>query len=155
MSTRWRRLWLSPAAIVRRVDEDARRRQKTLRFQKYVLNPPTKLAVYLGVVSGHALIETIGRTTGKRRRTVVGVHEDGNTLWVVAEQGRHAGYVRNLEANPAVRVRLRGRWRSATASIVDGDDPVARLRTFGRARHERLVSSLGTALLTLRFDLDR
>lgn len=132
---------------------EADRRRRTLLLQKYLLNPPAKLAVHLGLVPGHALIETTGRKTGKRRRTVVGVHEDAGTLWVVAEQGRHAGYVRNVEANPRVRVRLRGRWRPATGQLLDGDDPVRRLESFGRERHARLVTSMGTALLTVRFDL--
>jgi deazaflavin-dependent oxidoreductase (nitroreductase family) len=130
------------------------RRRRVMLLQKYVLNPPTKLAVYLGLVPGHALIEAIGRKSGKRRRTVVGVHEEGESLWVVAEQGRHAGYVRNVEANPRVRIRLRGRWRSATGHILDADDPIKRVQSFGRDRHARLVMSAGTSLLTLRFDLD-
>jgi deazaflavin-dependent oxidoreductase (nitroreductase family) len=120
-----------------------------------LLNPPTKLAAHLGLVPGYAVIETVGRKSGKRRQTVVGVHEDGNSLWIVAEQGRHAGYVRNAEANPRVRVRLHGRWRAATARILDDDDPCKRVESFGRERHARLVKSMGTSLLTLRLDLDR
>jgi deazaflavin-dependent oxidoreductase (nitroreductase family) len=137
------------------VDEPTRRRRRVLRLQKYLLNPPTKLAVFLGLVPGHALIETTGRKTGKRRRTVVGVHQEGGSLWVVAEQGRHAGYVRNVEANPHVRIRLRGKWRPATGHLLPEDDPVARVASFGRDRHARLVTSMGTSLLTVRFDLDR
>ena len=30
----------------------------------------------------------------------VGKTLDGDTLWMVAEHGRRAGYVRNIEANP-------------------------------------------------------
>lgn len=61
----------------------------------------------MGVVPDHVVIETRGRRTGKRRRTVGGAHADGDTIWIVAEQGRHAGWVRNLEAEPDVRVRYR------------------------------------------------
>lgn len=129
-------------------------RRRVRLLQKYLLNPPTKAAVFFGLVPGHALIETTGRKTGKRRRTVVGVREDGDSVWVVAEQGRHAGYVRNVEADPRVRIRLRGRWRTATGHLLDDDDPVRRVQSFGRDRHARLVMSMGTALLTLRFDLD-
>jgi deazaflavin-dependent oxidoreductase (nitroreductase family) len=136
------------------MDATARRRRRTLRVQKYVLNPPTKLAVHLGLVPGHAVVETVGRKSGKRRRTVVGVHEEGDTLWVVAEQGRHAGYVRNAEADPHVRVRLHRRWRPATVHILDDDDPVARVESFGRDRHAKLVQTAGTSLLTLRLDLE-
>jgi deazaflavin-dependent oxidoreductase (nitroreductase family) len=112
-----------------------------------------KLAVWAGLIGGHMLVETTGRVTGSRRRTVVGCHRDEATVWVVAEQGRHAGYVRNLDVHPEVRVRLGRRWRPATARVVDDDDPVARLASFGRARHAALVRKAGTELLTVRFDL--
>ena len=128
------------------------KRRRIVRLQRYVLNPPMKVAVWLGLIPGHMIVETAGRVTGKRRRTVVGCCRDGLSLWAVAEQGRHAGYVRNLEANPDVRVRLNGRWRPATAHVVDSDDPVARLAQFP-ASHSRVVQRVGTALLTIRFDL--
>ena len=75
-------------------------------MQRYLLNPPVKLLAWLGVLPGHALIETQGRRSGKRRRNVVGIRVDDGTGWIVAEHGRHAGYVRNLQADPNVRVRL-------------------------------------------------
>jgi deazaflavin-dependent oxidoreductase (nitroreductase family) len=79
---------------------------------------------------------------------------EDSTGWVVAEQGRHAGYVRNIEANPSVRVCVGRRWRSAVACIVAEDDPEARLERFGRPRHAANVRRFGTDLLTVRFDFD-
>jgi deazaflavin-dependent oxidoreductase (nitroreductase family) len=128
------------------------RRRRTVRLQRYVLNPPMKAAVWLGLVPGHMIVETTGRVSGKRRRTVVGWRREGDVLWVVAEQGRHAGYVRNLEANPAVRLRINRRWRAATARVDDADDPLARLTHFPDA-HARIVQRAGTALLSVRFDV--
>lgn len=133
---------------------DARtKRRLVVAVQRYALNPPVKLAVYLGLLPGYVLIETVGRRSGRRRRTVVGAQRDGDTLWVVAEQGRHAGYVHNLQAHPRVRVRLRGRWWPASAHVVDGDDPRRRLAAFGRA-HAGAVRRFGTDLATIRVDLD-
>ena len=132
---------------------EAGRRRRIVRLQRYVLNPPVKAAVWLGLVPGHMIVETTGRVSRKRRRTVVGCHRDGERLWVVAEQGRHAGYVRNLEAEPHVRVRVDRRWRPAVAAVVPGDDPVVRLASFPD-RHAALVQRLGTELLTVTFDLD-
>jgi hypothetical protein len=86
----------------------ARARRRTRLIQKYLLNPPTKLVTWLGLSPRRLVLETLGRKSGKTRRTVVGYTRDGNRLWVVAEQGRHAGYVRNLEAQPHVRVRTPG-----------------------------------------------
>jgi deazaflavin-dependent oxidoreductase (nitroreductase family) len=78
---------------------------------------------------------------------------DGDTGWVVAEQGTHAGYVRNLQADPHVRVRIARRWRDATAAVVADDDPEERLASFGRASHAKAVRRFGTELTTIRFDL--
>ena len=77
-------------------------------LQVYVLNPPIRLAFRAGVSPpGQVLLETIGRKSGQPRQTPVGDGRDGDTLWVVAEHGRRAGYVLNLIANPRVRVRVR------------------------------------------------
>ena len=82
------------------------KRKRIVLLQRYVLNPPMKAAVWLGLVAGHMIVETTGRVSGRRRRTVVGYQRDGDSFWVVAEQGRHAGYVRNLEASHDVRLRV-------------------------------------------------
>lgn len=127
-------------------------RRLVVWLQRYLLNPPIKVVVALGLVPGYALIETCGRRSGKRRRTVVGVHEEDGVVWIVAEQGRHAGYVRNLEADPHVRLRLRGRWRRGVARVVDDDDVQERLAAFGRV-HAAMVRRFGTELLSVRVDL--
>lgn len=126
------------------------RRRRIRRLQKYLLNPPLRPLVLLGLLPGYTVVETVGRKTGRRRGTVVGYSVQDGALWVVAEQGRHSDYVRNIEANPRVRVRLRGRWRAGEAEIVDTDDPHRRLDAFGRRSHATTVRSFGTALLSLR-----
>jgi deazaflavin-dependent oxidoreductase (nitroreductase family) len=115
------------------------------------VNPPAKVAVWCGLVPGFVLVETTGRRSGERRRTVVGMRTKGDAGWVVAEHGRHAGYVRNLEADPDVRVRGHRRWRPARARILDDDDPRARLDSFGRRAHQAAVRRFGTDLLTIQF----
>ena len=64
--------------------EDRAKRKRTRLLQRYVLNPPVKLAGWTGLVPSYVLIETQGRKSGKRRRNVVGMHIDGDTGWVVA-----------------------------------------------------------------------
>jgi deazaflavin-dependent oxidoreductase (nitroreductase family) len=123
-----------------RADDGSQRRRRRVRLlQRYLLNPPMKLMAWAGLLPGHVLIETRGRRTGKRRRNVVGMHLEGTTGWVVAEHGRHAGYVRNLAADPDVRVRIGRSWRPARAHVVDDDDPQTRLDTFGRHSHAAAV----------------
>ena len=89
-------------------------------LQKYFLNPPIKVALALGLpLPGYALLETRGRKTGKPRRTPVGDGRVGNQFWLVAEHGMKAGYVRNIERDPHVRLKLRQglkyRWHTGTA----------------------------------------
>jgi deazaflavin-dependent oxidoreductase (nitroreductase family) len=132
--------------------------------QKYLVNPPVKLAFRLGAVApGYVLLETTGRKSGQPRRTPVGDGRVDGTLWIVAEHGRRAGYVRNLEANPRVRVKvrdgLRTRWVEGTARTLPDDDPRERQlwlaeRRRGAALNARAVRMFGTELLTVRVDLD-
>jgi deazaflavin-dependent oxidoreductase (nitroreductase family) len=132
---------------------DDRKRRWVRLLQRYVLNPPTKLLVWAGLVPGHVLIETHGRRSGKRRRTVVGMRVEGGTGWIVAEQGRHAGYVHNLEADPDVRVRIGRRWRPARAQVDAADDADARLDALVGRSHAAAVRRFGTDLTTVRVDL--
>jgi deazaflavin-dependent oxidoreductase (nitroreductase family) len=82
----------------------------------------------------------------------------GDTFWIVAEHGRRAGYVRNIKANPRVRVKVGRRWRAGTARAVPEDDPRERQRELGTGLNRRLnaaaVRAMGTDLLTVRVDLD-
>jgi deazaflavin-dependent oxidoreductase (nitroreductase family) len=130
---------------------------RAVRFtQKYLLNPPVRALFALGLVPPtHALLETTGRRTGRPRRNPVGNGLDGDTFWIVAEHGRNASYVRNLEANPRVRVKIGRRWRTGTAAVLPDDDPRARLQRIGRRVNGFMVRAVGTNLLTIRIDLDR
>jgi deazaflavin-dependent oxidoreductase (nitroreductase family) len=131
-------------------------------LQRHVVNPPVRLLFALGLVPpGWALLETIGRRSGQPRRTPIGDGRIGDRFWIIAEHGHRAAYVRNLQANPRVRVR-QGRqavWRTGTAHVVPDDDPRARQRTLaGTSLTRRLnafaVRMMGTELLTVRIDLD-
>jgi deazaflavin-dependent oxidoreductase (nitroreductase family) len=124
--------------------------------QKYLVNPVMRLALSTGLLQTHALLETIGRSSGQRRHNPVGngLSRDGTTFWIVAEHGRDASYVRNIGANPRVRVRVGRRWRTGTATILPDDDPDQRLREIGRPINAAMVRAMGTDLLTVRIDLD-
>ena len=145
--------------------ETRRGRHRVLfRLQQSVINPLVGLAWDLGIpIPGDALLETIGRRTGLPRRTAVCNGLDGETFWLVAQRGRSADWVRNIEADPRVRVKLSGplaSWRSGTAHILDDDDPRERQRILSQASvARRLCMSTSRALhaspLTIRVDLDR
>lgn len=144
--------------------ENERRRSRKRRFDKrrlttalgkYLLNPLVKGGVASGLLRGWAILETTGRKSGKRRRTPVGNGLQGDTFWIVAEHGRRAAYVRNIEAEPRVRVRIGRRWHSGTAHRLPDDDPRERQRLIGRRVNAFAVRAMGTDLLTVRVDLDR
>ena len=126
--------------------------------QGRVLNPVVKAVLGRVPVPGWALIETTGRKSGLPRTTPVGDGLVGSAFWIVAEHGRRAAYVRNLEANPRVRLRVRGRWRTGTAHVLPDDAPRERQRILGSRAGARLnalfVRGWGTDLLTVRVDLD-
>jgi deazaflavin-dependent oxidoreductase (nitroreductase family) len=130
------------------------KRRFTTALARYLVNPVVSAAVRIGLLRGWALLETTGRKTGRARRTPVGNGLVEGTFWIVAEHGRGAGYVRNIEADPRVRVLVSGEWRSGTAAILPDDDPRERQRMLGRRLNAALVRLMGTDLLTIRIDLD-
>jgi deazaflavin-dependent oxidoreductase (nitroreductase family) len=133
-------------------------------LQKYLFNPPIKFLFALGLaVPGYALLETTGRKTGRPRRTPVGNGRAGEQFWLITEHGRKAGYIRNIEQNPRVRIKLRdgfrARWHTGTAHLLPDDDPRERQRWLAgqlpsSARNAAAVRLFGTELLTVRIDLE-
>ncbi|MFF9059938.1 nitroreductase/quinone reductase family protein [Streptomyces sp. NPDC014882] len=125
---------------------DDRRFRATTAIQRR-LNPLLRRLPFQTVV------ETTGRVSGLPRRTPVGGRRVGDVFWLVSEFGERSQYVRNIEADPRVRVRIGGRWHTGTARLLPDDDPVARLRGLPRF-NSVAVRALGTDLLTVRVDLD-
>ena len=132
-----------------------RKRRLVTALQVRVLNPPIRALAARGLMPGVALLETTGRKSGRPRRTPVsnGLERSTGTFWIVAEMGRKAAYVRNIEADPRVRIRVRGRWRSGVARVLEAEDPRARLRSLSRLNASG-VRALGTDLLVVRVDLE-
>jgi deazaflavin-dependent oxidoreductase (nitroreductase family) len=121
-----------------------------------LLNPVVRRALEAGVAPrGWALLETTGRRSGRPRRVPVGNGLRGEHFWIVAEHGRHADYVRNIERDPRVRVKVGRRWHSGTAHVLDGDDPRARLRWLRRPLNDAGLVLMASEMLVVRIDLDR
>lgn len=119
--------------------------------QRIVVNPIAKRVGRL--LASQALLETIGRKSGLPRHTPVGGRRDGSTFWMVSEFGYQSQYVRNIAANPRVRLRLDDQWRTGVATLLDEDDARDRLTHLPRA-NSLLVRLVGNELLTVRIDLD-
>jgi deazaflavin-dependent oxidoreductase (nitroreductase family) len=112
------------------------RRAKVLAvriLQRYTLNPLFRLLLTIGVNPfGLAILETRGSLSGKTRRVPVGNGRKGDSFWIIAEHGSRAGWVRNIQHDPRVRVRLRiglrYRWVPGIATIRPDEDALARQR---------------------------
>jgi deazaflavin-dependent oxidoreductase (nitroreductase family) len=118
----------------------------TRTFQKHIANPVMRR------LPSQTLLETTGRRSGQPRRTPLGGTRIRNEFWFVSEFGERSQYIRNIKAQPRVRVRLRGRWHSGVAHLLPEDDPHARLRELPQFNSFG-VRTFGTDLLTVRVDL--
>ena len=142
------------------------RRAKVLlvrTLQRYTINPLMRLLLAIGINPlGVAILETRGHASGKIRRVPVGNGRKGDSFWIIAEHGTRAGYVRNIQHDPQVRVRLRiglrYRWVPGLATVRPDDDPLARQRHIIawhplRALNAINVRVLGADLLTVHVQL--
>jgi deazaflavin-dependent oxidoreductase (nitroreductase family) len=121
-----------------------KRRASTFLSAK-VFNPLVLAAARAGLPTPTvAILETTGRRSGQPRRVPVTRMVEGDTVWIVTEHGRRAGYVLNIEADQRVRVRVGRRWRSGRARIVGPASAVP-----------AMVRVMGTDHLRIRVDLDR
>ena len=135
------------ATILETVDK----RRLVNALARYGVNPVMRRLG--GFIPGWSVLETRGRKTGQPRRTPVGDGLRGDTFWIVADHGRRSDYVRNIQADPRVRVRVRRRWRTGRAHLMPEDDALARQRDLG-SFNSFFVRLMGTDLMTIRVDLD-
>lgn len=94
----------------------------TKTFQKYV-------NTVMRHVPFQTLLETTGRKSGAPRRTPLGGRRIGDKFWFVSEFGDKSQFIRNIQADPHVRVGLKGRWHRGTAHLPPDDDARARMKT--------------------------
>ena len=135
-----------PAAI-----RDAKRRAVRPLTNRLV-NPLVRPLVARGL-PGWALLETRGRHSGRPRVVPVGNGLRGDTFWVITEHGYRAAYVRNIQADPSVRVKVGGRWRFGVAHVLPDADPYALMRRLRRPLNDALLLAVGTEQLVIRIDL--
>jgi deazaflavin-dependent oxidoreductase (nitroreductase family) len=107
------------------LEEHQRRRRARHRIFWSIVNPPTRRLA--GLAPWWVLLETRGRRTGTPRTTPLAHGPvDGDVIWLNSVHGRHAHWVRNLQATPAVRIKLSGRWHHARAAVHDYEEATVR-----------------------------
>jgi deazaflavin-dependent oxidoreductase (nitroreductase family) len=120
-----------------------------------LVNPVVRRLLEAGVFPRtHALLETTGRRSGLPRRVPIGNGMRGDVFWIVTEHGRSAHYVKNIQHDPRVRVKVGRRWYSGTATILADEDPKRRLHELRRPVNDALVRLVGTEQLVIRVDLE-
>jgi deazaflavin-dependent oxidoreductase (nitroreductase family) len=132
-----------------------RTKRRLARFTtNRLVNPLVRRLHSVGITGGTALLETTGRKTHQPRRTPVGNGLRGAEFWIVTEHGRHSAYVKNIEADPRVRVKVGRTWFEGTAHILEDDDPEERMRRLRRRMNDTALRLVGTEHLVIRVDLD-
>jgi deazaflavin-dependent oxidoreductase (nitroreductase family) len=123
------------------------KRRIAVRFWRLV-NPPTRWLA--GVVPWWVLLETVGHRTGRLRRTPIARGPiDDTGIWLIAAHGRHASWVKNIQARPTVRVRHRRSWRDGTARVQDLDaQRLARFNVYAR----QAAKTMGIDPMLVRID---
>jgi deazaflavin-dependent oxidoreductase (nitroreductase family) len=133
----------------------ARKRRASKFLTVRMVNPLVRRLAAAGVAGRSvALLETTGRKSGQKRVTPVGNGLRGDVFWIVTEHGWASAYVKNIQADPRVRVKVGRRWRSGTAQILPDDDPYERMRLLRRPGNDTAVRLVGTEHLVIRVDLD-
>lgn len=132
-------------------------KRRTARFvTNRLVNPLVRRAIERGAFpSGWVLLETTGRRSGQKRTTPVGNGLRGDQFWIVTEHGYASHYVKNIQQDPRVRLRVPGLgWLSGTAHILPDDDPYERIRKLRRPMNDVALLAVGTEQLVVRVDLD-
>lgn len=120
-----------------------------------IYNRLTRSALRKGVApAAFSLLETTGRRSGLPRHTPVGTGLVGDTFWLFAAHGEQSDYVRNLIADPRVRVKVGSVWRTGTAIVMPDDDAVARSRTLPHQWDKAIGRAMASQPLTIRIELD-
>ncbi|MDQ4035642.1 MAG: nitroreductase family deazaflavin-dependent oxidoreductase [Chloroflexota bacterium] len=73
-------------------------------------------------------LQTIGRTSGRPRTIEIWFSTDGERVYLLAGGRDGAHWVRNLRAEPRVRLRIGGQTLDGRARVIEGEanEPVAR-----------------------------
>jgi len=119
-----------------------------------LVNPLVRPVVASGLIGTHSILETTGRRSGLPRQVPVGNGLRGDAFWIITEHGYAADYVKNIQKDPRVRVKVGRRWRGGVAEILPDDDPRERMRWLGRTVNDAAVRLVGTQHLTIRVDLE-
>jgi deazaflavin-dependent oxidoreductase (nitroreductase family) len=101
-------------------------------------------------------LTTTGRSTGQPRRITIWFAAVGDVIYMLAGGREEAHWVRNIGANPVVRVQIQRRSFEGRARAIEGeqDDPVAREAIAAKYGTKHLTKWLRESL-PIRIDFER
>lgn len=106
------------------------------------------------IFGGRLLLETVGRSSGRIRRTIIEVaraDRSAHCYWVVAAWGRGSDWYRNALAHPPRLIDTgRDRILAPTVNELDETERVELLRDY-QERNPRIAKALGERLLGIEF----
>ncbi len=98
-------------------------------------------AIGLGPVIGGfiVLLTTTGRKSGKKRVTPLQYEKIGKDYYLGAARGLNADWVRNIQSNPQVELRVGAKHVHGTAEIVTDPSRFADFMEVRLERHPRMI----------------
>ena len=104
-------------------------------------------------------VTTTGRRTGKPHQIEIWFGADGSTIYLLSGGGDRSDWVKNLQADPAVRVGIGDREWQARARVVDDADEDARARRLLAAKYQgwkegKRMSGWAMTALPVAMDLE-
>ena len=84
-------------------------------------------------------LQTVGRTSGQPRTIEIWFATDGERLFLLSGGRDRAHWVRNLRANPRVRIRLGGRSLDGTSRTIEGQERDQAAREMLAAKYQGWV----------------
>ncbi|HKG56110.1 MAG TPA: nitroreductase family deazaflavin-dependent oxidoreductase [Candidatus Limnocylindrales bacterium] len=105
-------------------------------------------------------LETIGRTSGQPRVIEIWFAADADRLYLLSGGRDDAHWVRNLQQEPRVRVRIGRRWYTGTARTIEGEPDEQHAREMLAAKYQgwsagRRLSGWARESLPVAIDLSQ
>ena len=119
-------------------------------MEKRQLRPPsakvfkTLYAIGLGPLVGRLvlLLTTTGRKSGQPRVTALQYEEIDGAIYLGSSRGIHADWVRNIHADPRVKIRVKDRRFDGLAEVVTDCERIADFMQVRLERHPRMIGMI-------------
>jgi deazaflavin-dependent oxidoreductase (nitroreductase family) len=106
--------------------------------------PQIVYALGLGWAFGRLvlLLTTTGRRTGLARVTPLQYEEVGGVIYLASARGLEADWVKNIQANPRVQIRVKERRFDGLAEVCTDPERIADFLEMRLQRHPRMIGAM-------------